>query len=57
MHEVSTDQVDYLDITIKQGKHGWHYELYHKKMQCKDTQGDDEVLTLEHNQVFNANMV
>ena len=29
--EVSTDQVDYLDVTIEQGKHGWHCELYDKK--------------------------
>ena len=30
-HDVSTDQVDCLDITIKQDKHGWHCELYGKK--------------------------
>ena len=29
--EVSTDQVDYLDVTIKQDKHGWHCDLYDKK--------------------------
>ena len=25
------DQVDYLDVLIKQEKHGWHCELYDKK--------------------------
>ena len=30
-HKVSTDQVDYLDVTIKQDKHGWHGALYDKK--------------------------
>ena len=29
--EVSTDQVDYLDVTIKQDKHGWHCDLYDKE--------------------------
>ena len=29
--EVGTDQVDYLDVTIKQDKHGWHCDLYDKK--------------------------
>ena len=29
--EVSTDQVDHLDVTIKQDKHGWHCDLYDKK--------------------------
>ena len=28
---VTTDQVDYLDVTIKQDKHGWHCDLYDKK--------------------------
>ena len=28
---VSTGQVDYLDVTIKQDKHGWHCDLYDKK--------------------------
>ena len=28
---MDTDQVDYLDITIKQDKHGWHCALYYKK--------------------------
>ena len=40
-HMVSTDQVDYLDVTIKQDKHGWHCELYDKK----DRQDGDELHT------------
>ena len=28
---VSMDQVGYLDVTIKQDKHGWHCALYDKK--------------------------
>ena len=30
-HVANTDQVDYLDVTIKQDKHGWQSELYDKK--------------------------
>ena len=29
-HMVSMDQVDYLDVTIEQDKHGWHCKLYDK---------------------------
>ena len=45
--EVRADQVDYLDVTIKQDKHGWHCDLYDKKdaMRCQDRQDGDELHT------------
>ena len=48
-HEVSTDQVDYLDVTIKQDKHGGTVSCMTRKMRCQDRQGDDELPTLEQN--------
>ena len=46
-HMVSTDQVDYLDVTIKQDKHGQHCELYDKKDVMTGQQADDELLALD----------
>ena len=37
----------YLDVTIKQDKHGWYCELYDKKEASRDRQGDDELLASE----------